>query len=444
MDNAKLTLENRTMRKVMMRILPIAFFMYVIAYMDRVNIGYAALEMNTRLGITSEIFGIVTGIFFIGYLLFEVPSNMLLERVGARISMTRILVLWGIVAMATGFVQTTNQLYILRFLLGVAEAGCFPGLIFYFTYWFRKKDMAVTLGLFMTAVPISYIIGAPLSTWIMDNIHWLGLDGWRWMFILEGAPALILGIVVFFYLTDRPENAKWLKEDEKQWLISELEKEKVEKKKEKTQKNNHLQALTDPKVLYLGIVLFFYIAGTLGIGYWMPQIIKGFSDTLTNTQIGLVAIIPYIVSGAVMIYWSYRSDHKLERWFHSMTPLFVAAFAFLGSGMFTKQPILAMFFITLAISGMYSFKSPFFALISNIISPAKAAVGFAVINSIGNLGGVVGPYAIGFLKGITGTESSGLYLLSGCMVVSFFMVLILKKENKTKVNFPLSSRPNLK
>ena len=215
MENAAVSLESRTVRKVMMRILPISFFMYVIAYMDRANIGYAALEMNAALGITSEIFGIVTGIFFIGYLLFEVPSNMLLERFGARVCMTRILVLWGIVAMATGLVQTTNQLYILRFLLGVAEAGCFPGLLFYFTYWFRKKEMATTLGLFLTAVPISYIIGAPLSTWIMDNIHWFGLEGWRWMFILEGAPALILGIVVFFYLTDRPENAKWLKDRRK-------------------------------------------------------------------------------------------------------------------------------------------------------------------------------------------------------------------------------------
>ena len=229
-----------------------------------------------------------------------------------------------------------------------------------------------------------------------------------------------------------------LKIDEKQWLISELNKEKEEKKTEKIQKNSHLQALLDPKIWYLGIVLFFYIAGTLGIGYWMPQIIKGFSGTLTNSQIGLVAIIPYIISGAIMVYWSYRSDHKLERWVHSLIPLIIAAFAFLGSGMFTKQPILAMFFITLAISGMYCFKSPFFALINNIISPAKAAVGFAVINSIGNLGGVAGPYAIGFLKGITGTESSGLYLLSGCMVVSFIMVwalkgMVMKKESTTRI-----------
>lgn len=225
--NDAVSLEKQTVRKVTRRIIPFVFFLYIISYLDRANIGYAALEMNDALGLTSQVFGLATGIFFIGYFLFEVPSNILMEKFGARVWIARILITWGIISMATGFVQEASHLYIIRFLLGVAEAGFFPGIVLYLTYWFRAKDHAKTIAMLMSAIPVSYIIGAPLSTWIMDNIHWFNVEGWRWMFLIEGAPAVIFGIVTLFYLADKPEDAKWLTEEEKNWLIAELEKERV-------------------------------------------------------------------------------------------------------------------------------------------------------------------------------------------------------------------------
>ncbi|MED4729451.1 MFS transporter [Aneurinibacillus migulanus] len=429
MNNATENLEKRTIRKVTRRIVPFLFVLYIISYLDRANIGYAALEMNEALGLTSQVFGIATGIFFIGYFLFEVPSNILMQRFGARVWITRILITWGIISVATGFAQNATQLYIIRFLLGVAEAGFFPAVILYITYWFRMKEQASTIAMFMTAIAASYIIGAPFSTWIMDNINWMGIPGWRWMFVLEGMPAVILGIVTFFYLTDRPEDAKWLTKEEKNWLLAELKKEREAKEQtEKNQKQHgHKEALTDSKVWYLALIYFVYIAGTLGVGYWMPQIIKGLSTYLTNTQIGLIATIPYIAASIAMNYWSRRSDRMEERRMHSALPLIVAAITLIGAGM-TAQPFLAMFLITVSLAGMYCFKGPFWALPTMLLTPAKAAVGIAVINSIGNLGGFVGPYAVGLLKDTTGSTSAGLYFLSAMLLIAFLMLLFMRKE----------------
>lgn len=215
MENSQLNFEKKTIRKVTRRIIPFLFLLYIISYLDRANVGYAALEMNEALGLTSKMFGLVTGIFFIGYFIFEVPSNILMQKFGARVWITRILITWGIISMATGFAQSANQLYIIRFFLGIAEAGLFPGVILYLTYWFRAKERASTIAMFMTAIAVSYIVGAPVSTLIMDHIHWMNVPGWRWMFIIEGAPAVVLGFVTYFYLTDRPEQAKWLTDEEK-------------------------------------------------------------------------------------------------------------------------------------------------------------------------------------------------------------------------------------
>ncbi|ERI09383.1 MFS transporter [Aneurinibacillus aneurinilyticus] len=429
MNNATATLEKRTVRKVTRRIVPFLFVLYIISYLDRANIGYAALEMNEALGLTSQVFGIATGIFFIGYFLFEVPSNILMQRFGARVWITRILVTWGIISVSTGFAQNAMQLYIIRFLLGVAEAGFFPAVILYITYWFRTKEQASTIAMFMTAIAASYIIGAPFSTWIMDNINWMGMPGWRWMFVLEGMPAVILGIVTFFYLTDRPEDAKWLTKEEKSWLLAELKKEREAKEqtKENQKRHGHKEALTDSKVWYLALIYFVYIAGTLGVGYWMPQIIKGLSTYLINTQIGLIATIPYIAASIAMNYWSRRSDRMEERRMHSALPLVVAAITLIGAGM-TAQPFLAMFLITVSLAGMYCFKGPFWALPTMMLTPAKAAVGIAVINSIGNLGGFVGPYAVGILKDTTGSTSAGLYFLSAMLLIAFVMLLFMRKE----------------
>jgi len=433
--NDAVSLEKQTVRKVTRRIIPFVFFLYIISYLDRANIGYAALEMNDALGLTSQVFGLATGIFFIGYFLFEVPSNILMEKFGARVWIARILITWGIISMATGFVQEASHLYIIRFLLGVAEAGFFPGIVLYLTYWFRAKDHAKTIAMLMSAIPVSYIIGAPLSTWIMDNIHWFNVEGWRWMFLIEGAPAVIFGIVTLFYLADKPEDAKWLTEEEKNWLIAELEKERVKEadgKKGSAKHSGHIEALRDAKVWYFAIIYFVYIAGTLGVSYWMPQIIDGMSASLSNTQIGLIATIPYIVATIAMNWWSVRSDRKGERWLHAALPLLVGAITLIGAGV-TLQPVLGMLFITLSLTGMYCYKGPFWALPTTMLNPAKAAVGIAVVNSIGNLGGFIGPYAVGALKDLTGGTSAGLYFLSGLLVFAFFMLLVKREKPRADI-----------
>lgn len=425
MNTTPVSRDQAVIRKVTWRIIPFVFLLYIVSYLDRANIGYAALQMNAELALSSEVFGFVSGIFFIGYFLFEVPSNLLLERFGARVWIARILVTWGVIAAATAFAQTAMHLYILRFLLGVAEAGFFPGIIVYLTYWFRSRELATTVALFTAAIPVSYVIGAPLSTWIMDNVHWLGWSGWRWMLFLEGIPAVFLGVLCYLYLTDRPEQARWLADEEKVWLLAELERDRQARKD--VRHFGALKAMSNPKVLYLAFIYFVYQCGSLGVGYWMPQIIKGFSSALSHTQIGLIATIPYIVATLVMIAWSRRSDRHGERRLHSALPLAVAAVALVGAGL-VRDPYLAIGLISLALAGLYSFKSPFWALPTLFLSRSTAAVSIAVINSIGNLGGFVGPFMIGMVKGNTQSASAGLLFLSALLAIAFIMTLLIRLD----------------
>ncbi|MDK8265717.1 ACS family tartrate transporter-like MFS transporter [Pseudomonas sp. SORGH_AS199] len=425
MNTTPVSRDQAIIRKVTWRIIPFVFLLYIVSYLDRANIGYAALQMNAELALSSEVFGFVSGIFFIGYFLFEVPSNLLLERFGARVWIARILLTWGVIAAATAFAQTAMHLYILRFLLGVAEAGFFPGIIVYLTYWFRSRELATTVALFTAAIPVSYVIGAPLSTWIMDNVHWLGWSGWRWMLFLEGIPAVFLGVLCYLYLTDRPEQARWLADEEKVWLLAELERDRQARKD--VRHFGALKAMSNPKVLYLAFIYFVYQCGSLGVGYWMPQIIKGFSSALSHTQIGLIATIPYIVATLVMIAWSRRSDRHGERRLHSALPLAVAAVALVGAGL-VRDPYLAIGLISLALAGLYSFKSPFWALPTLFLSRSTAAVSIAVINSIGNLGGFVGPFMIGMVKGNTQSASAGLLFLSALLAIAFIMTLLIRLD----------------
>ncbi|TFW39718.1 MFS transporter [Pseudomonas putida] len=427
MNNNKIVDEQATVRKITLRIIPFMFLLYIVSYLDRANIGYAALEMNKELALTSEAFGFISGIFFIGYFLFEVPSNVMLNKYGARVWIARILVTWGAIAAATAFAQTANQLYVLRFFLGVAEAGFFPGVIVYLTYWFRSKELATTVALFTAAIPVSYIIGAPLSTWIMDNIKWLDWSGWRWMLFLEGVPAVFLGVACFFFLTDKPEQAKWLTEAEKAWLLDELERDRQSRKNVK--RLSVFKTMVNPKVLYLAFIYFVYQCGSLGVGYWMPQIIKGFSNSLTHTQIGLIAMVPYIVATILMVAWSRSSDRRNERKLHSAIPLAVAALGLVGAAML-PSPVASMAMICVALTGLYSFKSPFWALPTLFLDRATAAVSIAVINSIGNLGGFAGPSLIGVVKGETGSAATGLMFLSGLLLLAFVMTLFMRVSNK--------------
>ncbi|WP_449432082.1 MFS transporter [Pseudomonas putida] len=427
MNNNKTVDEQATVRKITLRIIPFMFLLYIVSYLDRANIGYAALEMNKELALTSEAFGFISGIFFIGYFLFEVPSNVMLNKYGARVWIARILVTWGLIAAATAFAQTANQLYVLRFFLGVAEAGFFPGVIVYLTYWFRAKELATTVALFTAAIPVSYIIGAPLSTWIMDNIKWLDWSGWRWMLFLEGAPAILLGIACFCFLTDKPEQAKWLTQEEKDWLLAELERDRQSRKHVK--RLSVFKTMVNPKVLYLAFIYFVYQCGSLGVGYWMPQIIKGFSASLTHTQIGLIAMLPYIVATILMVVWSRSSDRRNERKLHSAIPLAVASLGLIGAAML-PSPVASMAMICVALTGLYSFKSPFWALPTLFLDRATAAVSIAVINSIGNLGGFAGPSLIGVVKGETGSAATGLMFLSALLLLAFVMTLFMRVGNK--------------
>jgi MFS transporter, ACS family, tartrate transporter len=412
--------ETATVRKISRRIIPFVFVLYIVNYIDRANIGYAALAMNEDLGLTSQMFGLAAGLFFIGYFLFEVPSNIALAKFGARRWIARILLTWGALAVLLGFVHEGWQLYVLRFLLGVAEAGFFPGVIVYLARWFRSKELATTIALFTASIPVSYIIAAPVSTTIIQHVDWFGFAGWRWMFILEGVPAVLLGVVCYVALTERPHDARWLSDTEREWIIGELEAEQAGKSG--AQHLGILQTLRHPRVLYLGAIYFVYQVGSLGVGYWLPQIIKGFSSSLSPVQIGLIGMIPYAVATVGMVAWSRNSDRTGERKAHSWIPLGVAGATMLWSGLI-ESPVLSIIAISLALAGLYSFKAPFWAVPGQFLSVATAGTAIASINSIGNLGGFVGPYALGLFKDSTGGTSAGLVFMAILLFVATGMMI---------------------
>ncbi|MGN6820295.1 MAG: MFS transporter [Sphingomonas sp.] len=417
------------MRRVFRRIVPLCFVLYIVSYIDRANIGYAALQMNTELGLSQEAFGFAAGIFFIGYFLFEVPSNMLMARYGARIWIARILIGMGVVSMATAFVQSTWQLYSLRFLLGVAEAGYFPAIIIYLTAWFRRREQATVVAMFTAAIPVSYIIGTPISTWIMDHVHGFGLSGWRWMLLIEGLPAVIGGIVTYRLLVDRPANAPWLASEERDWLEAEIAREHAATG---VRHLNTWRAITEPRVLYLAAIYFVYQAGSLGVGYWLPQIVKHSGKSLSNVETGLIATLPYIVATIGMVLWSRRSDRTGERRYHTAWPLLLAGVA-LGGVAWVAGPVPATALLAAALTGFYAFKAPFWTLPGQFLSRATAAVSIAAINSIGNLGGFVGPFVVGLVAKRSGSPVMGLAFLAALTLVAFVMVLAAPLASRKEV-----------
>ncbi|MDR4945128.1 MFS transporter [Neobacillus cucumis] len=418
------SIEASTIRKVTVRIIPYMFIAYLVAFLDRVSITYASIGgMDKALNITSTAFGLLSGIFFIGYFLCEIPSNIFLNRFGARKWIARILISWGIVTVATSFVNSVTHLYILRFLLGIAEAGFFPGMILYITFWFRPKERARNVALFMTAPPIANALGAPLSTWVAQNVHWAGIPGWRWLFILAGIPAVIIGLITLFYLTDRPENAKWLTKQEKDWLMNELKKEQEEKVK--------LKRLPLKEVVKSGIVWKFtfinltYVVGLYGISFWLPRIIQSFSKVLSTTQVGVVTMIPYICGAVAMVIIGRNSDRTGERKLHAALGPFLGTVGLIGV-LLSHSSILSMIFICVATVGLYSFSGPYWAFTSSVVTAELAVIGIGIINSIGNLGGFVGPYAIGWLNDSTGGISAGIAFLALMLILTSIQVLLIR------------------
>lgn len=422
-------IEKRTLKKITWRIVPFIMILYLIAYIDRVNIGFAALTMKEDLGFTASVLGFGAGIFFLGYFLFEVPSNVILHKVGARIWIARVMVTWGLIAGGMAFVDSTTSFYVMRFLLGVAEAGFFPGIILYLSYWFPARHRAGVIAMFMAAAPIAVAIGSPISAALLQMDGIWGFAGWQWMFVIEAIPAVILGIVVFFYMTDRPEKAKWLKEDERNWLVKTMQDEDVGKNS--NQHHSILRGLLNPRVLALALVYFGTSAGLYTLSIWAPQIIKDLG--VSSMTVGLVNAIPPIISVVAMVLWSRHSDRTGERTWHVAIACMLAAVGLvIAAGTHNMVGLIAA--LTIINVGISCSKPPLWSMPTLFLSGTAAATGIATINSIGNLGGFAGPVMIGWIKDQTGSYAGGLYFVAGLLVLSTVLTLILSMTNKPKVN----------
>jgi len=406
-----------TLRKVTWRLIPFLFVLYVIAWLDRVNVGFAGLQMNTDLGFSSTVFGLGSGIFFLGYCLFEIPSNIILERVGARFWIARIMVTWGLISAGLMLVRTPLLFYVLRFLLGVAEAGFFPGVIYYLSLWYPTEQRARAIAAFMTAVPVTGLIGGPLSGALLGLDGVYGLKGWQWLFLLEGLPAIALGISVIFYLDDRPETARWLAPPERKWLMETLAAER----KACPLKPDIRVALTDATVWKLGIIFLLVAAGFYGYSFWAPLVIKSLTG-FSNFKVGLVlgAISAITILG--MLLNSYHSDRSGERVIHIAVPLLIMALGLIGCALF-QQPVLAIIALALVPLGHCASYGPFWSMPTQFLTGPAAAAGIALVTMIANVGGFAGPALIGILKTRTGTHTDAFLLLGALAVIATLFAL---------------------
>jgi ACS family tartrate transporter-like MFS transporter len=418
----ELDIERRTLRRITWRIVPFIMLLYFVAYIDRVNIGFAALEMRGDLGLTASMLGFGAGIFFWGYFLFEVPSNIILHKVGARLWIARVMVTWGIISGGMAFVQGPTSFYVMRFLLGAAEAGFFPGIILYLSYWFPARHRASVTALFMAAAPISTALGSPLSAALLEMDGMMGMHGWQWMFLLEAAPAVVLGFVVFFYMTDKPEKAAWLKDDERAWLVNAMNAENAGKKHGAG--HGILSGLANPRVLALATIYFGTSAGLYTLGIWAPQIIKQLG--VSSMTVGFLNAIPPVVSVVAMILWSRHSDRTNERTWHVILACLAASIGLVvAAGANGMVGLIAA--LTLVNIGISCAKPPLWSMPTAFLSGAAAATGIATINAIGNLGGFAGPAMIGWIKDQTGSYSGGLYFVAGLLVLSAVLTLVLSR-----------------
>jgi sugar phosphate permease len=415
-----------------MRIIPFVFVLFVIAFVDRINIGFAALTMNKELAVTSQQYGFLAGIFFFGYFLFEIPSNLLLQEIGARVWIARILISWGIVALLTGFVKTATHLYVVRFLLGVAEAGYVPGIYLYLTYWFPQRQLAHAIALFNTGNPVASIVGAPLSGVILDRIHWFGVGSWRWLLILEGIPAILGGILTYFLLPGRPAEARFLTAVEKDWIKAELARE--EQLKLTAERISVGQALAHGRVWHLTAIYFMAMIASYSMIFWMPQLLKALSSQYSNTTVGIFVMIPYLVALTVMVLVAHSSDRTLERRYHAAIPLIIGAIALVVLGTIaTRAVFLSVTLWCLVAAGIYSLFGPFWSLPNEFLAGFSAAAGIAMINCIGNLGGFVGPYAVGAINRKTGSFNGGLVFAGVSLLVSAMLVIALPRRTERHV-----------
>lgn len=409
-------------RRITRRILPFLFILYVVAYLDRINLSYAALEMNRDLRFSPDVYGFGAGIFFAGYFLLEIPGAILVERWSARAWIARIMISWGIIAVLTGFMHTATQFYWIRFLLGAAEAGFFPGIVVYLGHWFRYEDRAKALALFMAAQPIANMIGAPISGLLL-GVNWLRLPGWRWLFILEGVPAVILGVVTLAYLTDWPHQAKWLTDVERQWITSELEEER--RARQKAHPYGVWQTISQRRVVLLTFAYFFIATSVYGFTFWMPTIVKSLSG-YSNLFVSFLSALPYCVGLSAILLVGWSSDRTKERRWHTALPMFVAGVGLALVVVSQNVPFMVISMFCVAAAGMYGYIPAFWTLPSGFLTGTAAAASIGLINSFGNLGGFAGPYIVGYLNRTGHSFSAAVICLSLSAVVAASLVLSLR------------------
>ncbi|MEP7074194.1 MAG: MFS transporter [Acidobacteriota bacterium] len=417
-------------RKIRWRVMPFLIVLFMVAYIDRVNVGYAALEMSHELGFTSEVSGFGTGIFFIGYFMFEIPGSLLVETWSARKWLARIIISWGVVAVLTGLIHSANQFYAARFLLGVAEAGFFPGIIVYLSHWFVQEDRAKAVAMFMIALPAAVIIGGPVSG-LMLSVDWFGLAGWRWIFILEGFPAIALGIGTLLYLTDRPGDAKWLAADERAWITEKLAAEK--RATESVQKLSIGQAFRNRNVLLMAAGYFCAVTSAYGFTIWLPTILKGLSG-YSNTVTGVVSAVPYCVGMAAILFAGWSSDRTGERRWHTAVSLFAVCLGLVLSTVFHENPVASIAMFCIAGAGLYAYLPGFWALPGRFLTGSAAAASIGLINSVGNLGGFAGSYLVGYLNTKTGSFYAGVIYLSCSAFAAAIFVLLVKDSRPDNVS----------
>jgi len=416
-------LDQRTRKRINRRLLPFLFVLYIIAFLDRINVGFAGLDMTRELGFSDRVFGFGAGVFFFGYVLLEIPGSILVELWSARKWIARIMITWGIVAAFTGLIHTATQFYWARFALGLAEAGFFPGLLVYLTHWYRDEDRGKAIGIFMSATAVASTIGAPLSGLLMQ-IHWFGLSGWRWLLILEGAPAIVFGIITIFYLTDWPQDARWLSAEEKEWISEELRREKA--LRAKGPKVSVWATFWHPSVLLLTSVYFLGNAAQYGFGLWLPKLIQTASGFNTFT-VSVISAIPFLISWPVMLLVGWNSDRTGERCWHTAFGYVLAAAGLAGSLWAGNRIVAGVIMFSIAASGLNSRLPAFWALPHSFLGGTAAAASIGIINCVGGLGGFFGPYILGALSSSTGSYAAGVWCLAGASLLAAILVLLLNR-----------------
>lgn len=426
-------LEKRTVRKVTWRLIPFLALLNLMCSMDKTNVSFAALEMNKDLAFTAEVFGFGAGIFFLGYVLVDIPGNLLLAKFGARKWITRILITWGIISGLTAFVHTPMEFYTVRFLLGMAEASFIPGVIYYLGNWFRSKEIGKVIAMFLLAQPVNSMIGAPLNTFIIENCTWLDMAGWQWLFIIEAVPSVLLGFVTFFFLTDKPEDAKWLNKNEQEWLVESLEADKAARRA----KHGHYtlrQAFTDRDLILLVVSYFLFNCGAYGVIFFLPTIVKSLSSSFSNQTVGFLVMIPYAFAGLSLFLVGRHSDKTGERRWHIIICLLVFVLGLVGCAIFHQTSVvISMICITVALIGLYGVLSPYYSIPHSFLTASAAAGGIALLNTVGNFGGFVGPYAMGLLTKFSGTYIWGIIFWAGCSVVAAVLMMKLRKAGAGEV-----------